>query len=194
MHLENSTVLKSLTESLKPFLQKYKVIEDIVIFGSLAKKKSLPKDVDIALFVREKKEAAIEKIEEEIRTILPKLKIDFLSIDISDIFSPIFLSVTKEGFSVSKEEFISVLQGIKPVKLYKYAMLMLNPVQKVQFDRGLRKIVQEVDGIRVARSVVLIPLQNSELFEEFLKTWKIVFETKRYELIPEYKKRETFGL
>ena len=181
-------MLKSLTRILKPLLQKYKILEDIIIFGSLVREKPNPKDIDIAVFIHEKNEAIIEKIEKDIKDALTEFEIDITILTVEDIYSPLWLSITYEGWSINKEEFFSVLYNIMPSKLYKYSIRMLTPVQKVQFDRGLKAILNDLGGIRMTRTVVLIPLQKSEMFEEFLKTWRIEFETRRYSLLPEYQK------
>jgi len=184
-------MLKSLTLKLKPLLQKYNALRDIIIFGSLVREKSHPKDIDIAVLVCEKDEAMLEKIENEIKDSFVELEIDITVLAIKDIYSPVWLSIISEGWSVAREEFLPALYNISPSKLYKYSIRMLTPVQKVQFDRGLKAMIDDLGGVRMTRTVVLIPLQKSEPFEEFLRTWKIDFETRRYNLLPEYQKPKT---
>lgn len=183
-------MLKSLMKSLRPLLKKHRILEDVIIFGSFVRGKSFPKDVDVALLVNYKDENKIDGIESEIRKMLPQFKIDISILTIKDFFHPIWVSIIKEGFSVAKEQYLSSLYGIKPCTLYKYSLKMLNPVQKVQFDRGLKKVIEQLKGIRLTRTVVIIPLNKSEQFEEFLKTWKIEFEARRYSLLPDIKKTE----
>lgn len=171
-------------------MPKYKLIEDIIIFGSLVREKTHPKDVDIALLVHERDEGPLEKIEDELRSLFEGFKIDITILTVKEVYSPLWLSIMKEGYSVSNEEFLPILYDIKPEKLYKYSIKMLTPVQKVQFDRGMRRMVEDLSGVRLTRTVILIPFQKSERFEEFLKTWKIEFETQRYELLPEHQKTQ----
>jgi len=169
-------------------LQEYKFLEDIIIFGSVAREKTLPKDIDLAILVHARDEAQLEKIEEEVHRVLPEYKIDVTVLTVKEIYSPLWLSIMKEGYSVSNEEFLSALYNMQPTKLYKYSIKMLTPVQKVQFDRGMRKMIEDLQGIRLTRTIVLISFQKSERFEEFLRTWKLEFETQRYELLPEHQK------
>ncbi len=190
MFYENLAVLKGLTQRLKLLLKKYKLVEDIIIFGSIVRAKSRPKDLDLALLVHQKEETILEKIEEEIQNELKEFKVDITVLTIKEVYAPIWLSIMHEGWSVKKEEFLPVLHQVQPSKLYKYSIKFLTPVQKVQFDRGLKKMIEKLQGIRIARGVILIPLEQSEQFEEFLKTWKLEFETKRYSLLPEFKKIE----
>lgn len=177
--------LKNLTKKLKPLLKKYK-LNDIVIFGSFVRGKFNPNDLDIALIVKNENKELIFNAENEIKSICEKSDIIILNFD--EIYEPLFASIFKEGFSILKEEFFYNLHGVEPLKLYKYSIKFLNPVQKVQFERGLNKIIKSINGVKIVRSVVLVPLNLSEEFEEFLKTWKIHFETERYELIKERRK------
>ena len=165
-------------------MRRYDVLEDIIFFGSFVKEKAAPKDVDIALLMSKKDEKKIELITKEISAII-SARIDFTIISISEIYSSVWISLLKEGYSVKNEEYIANVYDIKPIILYKYSIKSLNPVEKVQFDRGLNQVLKETDGKRLVRTVVLMPLQKSEEFEAFLRTWEIEYETRRYELLPE---------
>ena len=177
--------MKNWTEKLKPLLRKYSILEDIIFFGSFVKEKATPKDIDIALLVIKKDDKTIGHITKEISRVIESTKLDFAVISIKEIYSNIWITLLKEGYSVKKEEYLNNIYNIKPVILYKYSIKSLNPVQKVQFDRGLNRVLKEIDGKRLVRTVVIVPLQKAEEFEDFLKTWKMEYETRRYELLPE---------
>ncbi|MEW6062924.1 MAG: nucleotidyltransferase domain-containing protein [Nanoarchaeota archaeon] len=177
--------LKDLTRKLKPLLKKYDVLEDIIIFGSFVKEKIEPKDIDIALFVSKIDEKLIENIKNEIIPLIKNLKIDFTILSIKQIYSGVWLSLLKEGYSIGKENFLYKIYKIQPLIMYKYNLSSLTAIQKVQFSRGLNKILKDTTGIKLSRTIILIPISYSEMFEEFLKTWKIEYETKKYELLPE---------
>lgn len=178
-----------MSQSLKPLLKKYETIEDIIFFGSFVKGKSKPKDIDVALLVCTKDENSISKLEKEIEAGLLGMKADFTVFTLKEIYSEVWLSVITSGFSVSRGAFLREAYGIAPCKLYKYALTSLSPVQRVQFSRGLKAVSDETKSVRLSRAIVIVPLENSERFEEFLKTWDIDFETRRYELLPEYRKQ-----
>ncbi|MDI6737563.1 MAG: hypothetical protein QME12_03535 [Nanoarchaeota archaeon] len=192
MQSEMLEKLKSWSQSLRPLLKKYELLEDIIFFGSFVKGKSKPKDMDVALLVCRKDESLINEIEKEILKNLQGLKADFTVFTLKEIYSEVWLSVITSGFSVSRGAFLREAYGIAPCKLYKYALTSLSPVQRVQFSRGLKAVSEETKSTRVSRAIVIVPLENSERFEEFLKTWDIDFETRRYELLPEYRKQGSF--
>lgn len=169
-------------------LKKYK-IQDIIIFGSAVKGKTAPRDIDVALLVKEKNEKMIEAVKDEVGKNID-YKIDFAILSIEDIYSSVWLSLIKEGFSVAKGKFLHEVYGIEPSVLFKYNLKSLDRVKKVQFDRGLNEILKDAKGTRLLRTIVLIPLKNSLRFEDFLKTWKLEYEARRYELLPEMQKQK----
>ena len=73
--------------------------------------------------------------------------------------------------------------------LYKYSLQKLSPVQKVQFERGLKKMLQSAGEI-LTRSVILVPISMKNKMGDFFKTWNIYYETKEYELLPLLRKEE----
>ena len=158
---------------------------DIILFGSFVKGGS-PNDIDVALLLRSKIDTAL--IKREIKKIFQK-EVDIQSVYLDSIYSPIWISLIKEGFSVNKSKFLYELYKIKPKVLFKYSLGKLNNVQKVQFSRGIKKVLGD-KGIILTRSVVLVPMPLQNEFTEFLKTWNIFYESKEYELLPTLRKEE----
>ncbi len=179
-----------LTPKLRKLLKNYKILEDIIIFGSFAREKSNPRDIDIALLVNQKNDSEIDDIENQLHKILPDLNVDIIIVSIKELYNPVWFSIMNEGFSILKNKFFRDIYGMKASRLYKYSIKKLNPVEKVQFDRGLKIILKKIDGIRLVRTVVLISMNKSEQFEEFLKTWGIEYETQRYDILPDHLKTE----
>jgi predicted nucleotidyltransferase len=176
------TKLKRYQKELKKLLNNNLI--DIIIFGSFVKGGS-PKDIDLALVV--KGEIEIVRIKSEIKRLIEAADIQIISI--ISLYSPIWITLIKEGFSVNKNKFLFELYKIKPVVLYKYSLSKLNNTQKVQFERGIKKVIGK-EGSFLTRSVVLIPLTMKNEMMEFLKTWNIYYETNEYELLPILRKEE----
>lgn len=162
---------------------------DLILFGSFVKG-GTPKDIDIALLVREKEKVNFAELKKKIQEIIPK-NIDLQMLDISAIHSPLWLTLIKEGFSVQKNEFVSALYKIKPMVLYKYSLQKLTNVQKVQFERGIKNVLGK-EGNVLTRSVVLIPVHLKNAMMEFLKNWDIYYEGQEYELLPVLRKEELY--
>ena len=152
---------------------------DIILFGSFVKGGSA-EDIDLALVLKE--DIDVSGIKKKIREILKK-EVDIQIITLESLYSPIWLTLIKEGFSIKRDEFVSDIYGIKPVALYKYSLKKLNNVQKVQFERGIKKVLGK-EGIFLTRSVVLVPLNIKNEMMGFLNTWGIYYESHEYELLP----------
>lgn len=152
-------------------------IVDIILFGSFVKEGS-PNDIDVAIITRE-----IDNVSEtknKIKEIIQNADIQLVNID--SIYSSIWLTLIKEGFSVKENKFLHEIYQIKPNVLFKYSLTSLSNVQKVQFERGIKKIIG--DGKFIARSVVLLPINQKSEMIEFLKHWNVYYESQEYELLP----------
>lgn len=149
------------------------------MFGSFVKE-GFAKDIDIALIAKE--EINILDIKKRVKEIIKK-EADIEIVNIESLYSPLFLTLIKEGFSVRKNEFLSNIYKIKPIALYKYSLKKLNNVQKVQFERGIKKVLGK-EGIFLTRSVVLVPMNIKNEMMEFLKNWNVYYESQEYELLP----------
>ena len=170
-------------KKLKKLLNKDLI--DIIIFGSFVKG-GFPKDIDLALLLKDKIDITL--IRKEIKKIF-QMEIDIQLIYLDSIYSPIWLTLIKEGFSVNKNKYFFELYKIKPMNLFKYSLKKLNNVQKVQFSRGIKKILGK-ESMILTRSVVLVPINKKNEFTDFLKTWNIYYESKEYELLPTLRKEE----
>ena len=184
MESKKSTALQNFQKKLRKLLYKYKTIEDIILFGSLVKGSSKPRDIDIALLLKNNLE--LKEIKNEIKAIESKADIEV----IDNIYSVLWVVLIREGFSIKKNRFLFDIYKLQPVALYKYSLKKLNPVQKVQFSRGLKNILKDTKANILSRSIVLLPLNKKMEFEEFLETWNLIYETKSFELFPILRKGE----
>lgn len=164
-----------------------KDLVDIIIFGSSVKGGS-PQDIDLALIMKDT--ANFISIKKKITELIIK-EVDIQLITLESLYSPLWLTLIKEGFSVKKGKYISELYNLKPMVLYKYSLQKLTNVQKVQFERGIKMILKK-EGNFLTRSVVLIPLALKNRMMEFLKSWNIYYEVQEYELLPFLRKADFF--
>ena len=176
MKLEKLLPQQNYLEKLQKVLNKK--IVDIVLFGSFVKG-GRPHDIDLAIICKE--DADLIEIKKKIREIIPAADIQVL--DIESVYSSLWLTLIKEGFSVKENKYLAEIYHIKPCALFKYTLSKLNNVQKVQFERGIKKVVQQ-EGTVLTRSVVLIPLHKKNAMIDFLKHWDVYYESQDYELLP----------
>lgn len=172
--------MKNLIRKLKKLLENKEII-DIIVFGSKAKGKIKPNDIDIAVVIRNKNSDIKKKIED----IVPGADVQLINLE--DLYKNIFITLIKEGYSVKKETYLHNIYNLKPVKLYKYDLKQLTNSKKVMFERGIKNI-KKIE--RLSNRVVLVPVEVSAEFEDFLKQWKLDIDTASYELIPLMRKEE----
>lgn len=162
---------------LESMLNKYNQVEDIIIFGSAVKGKDSPKDIDIAVIVNEKDTELFNKMNEE-------LKADKAHVEIvkgsSLLKTRLSLNLLAEGYSVRKKSFLYEILGIKPIKLFLYALNGFSRSKKALFSMALTKIIREVGGKRLAPGAVIIPIGQSSYFNEFLDRWEIKYQTSEW--------------
>src|SRR3989338_9845356 len=102
MESKLSPELKAYQKKLEKLLDEN--LTDFILFGSFVKG-GTPKDIDIALLVREKENVNTIEIKKKIQHIIPK-NLDLQILDIGSISSPLWLTLIKEGFSVRKNDFL----------------------------------------------------------------------------------------
>ena len=176
--------LQNYLPKLRELSSKYKTIDDIIVFGSIVKGSSEPKDLDVALLL--KNEGELKNIKEDLRSISNNTDIEI----VNSIYNPLWIVLIREGFSVRKNRFLFEFYKIEPMILYKYSLKKLNPVQKVQFTRGLKEVLKDTKAKILSRSIVLVPINKKVEFDEFLNTWNLTYETQSYELFPILRKGE----
>jgi len=159
-------------------------LDDIIIFGSIVKGRIEPKDIDLALLI--KNELDITKIKQDIKSISSIADIEV----VNSIYNLLWVVLIREGFSVRKNKFLFEIYKLEPIVLYKYSLKKLNPVEKVQFTRGIKRVLKDTRGKFLSRSVVLVPINKKIEFDEFLSTWNLFYETQSYELFPILRKGE----
>ncbi len=176
--------LKKLLESEK----KNKTIFDIVVYGSFAKGKEIPADIDIIIIFLE---GTLRERLEKLQSIKFKIKklnknFDLKQILLPELFSSAFFARTGillEGISLFSGKYFSEKLGFKSYSLYFYDLTNLSHLEKVKFNyilsgRYSEGILSKLEGVRLADGAIKLPLINTYEFEEILKNNKIKYSKK----------------
>lgn len=170
--------MKKLKKNLKKFLKRYKDIEDIIIFGSFIKDKFQPKDIDIAIITPKRNLSLIGEISSQ----LPE-EIDIENLLSNQIYkTKVGMSIISEGFSIKENKFLRDIMGIVPKKIYTYEIKKLGASQKRSFNRALKDQLNKTKGKRLGAGCVMIPIEKTGGFEEFLEHWDLKLEVNKYNL------------
>ncbi len=166
---------QELKQSLKKLLKKYNQIKDIIIFGSLVKGKYAPKDIDTALVV-EKKDISLVG---EVKTQIKNLDVELIRPE--EIYQTrLGTTLISEGFSIKSNKFLRDKLGLSPMKIYVYEIKNLTQTKKVLFGRGLNNIIKNTKAVKLGAGSIMVPINQSSKFEDFLDTWNLKYKTKEY--------------
>ncbi len=139
-----------------------------------------PKDIDLAIMVKEKELSLPGKLKREI----PWKNMHLEFIPTGELYSnPLFTSLLNEGYSVREGAFLRDILGISPKKLYKYDLKHLEQTKKVMFANAVNKILKKIGGEKIGNGAVLVPLTNASYFEDFLEIWGLRYKTKEWTVI-----------
>ncbi|MBU1204850.1 MAG: nucleotidyltransferase domain-containing protein [Nanoarchaeota archaeon] len=175
--------MKQLAKKLKNLLKNKKII-DLVIFGSVAKNKIRASDIDIAVILKD----SIDKnnLKESIGKLINK-KIHLQLVSINDYDKFLWLTLIKEGYSIKHNKYLFELYKIKPIVLFKYNLKQLPTSKKVMFERAIKNFK---DIEKLSNRVVLVPINLSGEFADFLRNWNIDIDAQEYMLLPLLRKGE----
>ena len=181
-------MLKELKKCLKPE-KADKTIFDIVLYGSVAKGRTYPADIDIIVIFRKgtlkERLQKIQSIKQKIRV---EKKVDIKGILWEELFQEQFFArsgIILEGISLFDGKPFSHKIDFKGFVLFVYDLRDKSHTEKVKFNYVLsgRKdigMVKRLEGKHIAPSVIQIPVKNSLEFEEVLKRHNINYSKQNY--------------
>ena len=164
--------MKTLVKKLRKLLSDSVV--DIIIIGSYVKGRGRPTDIDIVVLSQYSKE-----LKDTIKETTNDSHIQFVSI--KDYYKSIWLTILREGFSIRHNKRLAEMMGIKPVILFKYSLKTLTNSKKVMFERAIKNF-ENLE--KLSNRVILVPIEQSADFEDFLKNWNIDIDSQEYHLMP----------
>lgn len=175
--------------------KKDKNIFDIVLYGSRVKGKRETNDWDIIfIFLNLSLEKRLE-ITQNFKEKLKLKNLDIKSINLNELFEKNFLArqgIIAEGVSLIDKKTLQEKFGFKSFELFILEVKNLSNLKKVQITYALNGrnketgFLERIKGKKISQKTFLIPIENSNLFKEFLEKWEIPY-TSKYFLTPEYK-------
>lgn len=171
----------TLPKSLKEALEDNQGMSDIILFGSAARGKEKPNDVDILVLFKErvdkdteywlrkeleKQYAGVSTISKTEKTVLDE------SFDARE-------SILFEGKSLITGKSLAGRYGFRSFGMFKYNFSGWDKLKKTKFyyalngRSGKKGIAETLDCIKLSDSVIIAPVENVEMLREFLDSWKI---------------------
>ncbi|MFH1849360.1 MAG: nucleotidyltransferase domain-containing protein [archaeon] len=167
--------------------KKNKNIFDIVIYGSIAKGKETPNDIDIVVvFLSGSLRQRMDRLQEIKQKARKFDKLDMKQILLHELFSAAFMARTgilEEGISVFQNRKFSETLGFRSYTLFSYSLKGLSHSEKVRFNyllagRTVKGIINQLKGERIVNGAVKIPVENTLVFEDILKRYRISYNIK----------------
>lgn len=179
--------LKYLVLVCKKFAKQHDIF-DIVLYGSAIKGKEEPCDIDILLIFQKIKLKKRTDIAQQFKGVLKKKikKVDIKTINLSELFEKEFLArqgIFIEGYSLLYDVPISKRFGFGSYVLFTYGLKNLNHGEKTKFTYALigrkrKGIIEQLDTKHLGKGVVIVPINNSLIFEAFLQRWEVSYKKK----------------
>lgn len=140
-----------------------------------------PNEREIFIITRNRKPNLSEEIENDLLEFRKRFELEFMDIfsmleKENEILKDIFCSESL----INERPFIERF-GFKTFIEFRYSLENLEQSDKMMFNyalegrRGIKGILHELNGMRIAKGVVLIPKENEKEFEEFLNSWNVKF-------------------
>ncbi len=180
--------LEFLKSKSKKFAKQHELM-DIILFGSSVRGKIEPKDIDIILISHEKNIKKNLEVLQEFRNILKNKisKEDTKIINIEELFESNLLArqgILIEGISLVYDRPLSNIMGFAGYSLFSYKLKNLNNTEKTKFiysliGRNKKGIIKKLKGVQIGKGAVMIPIENSEVFKEFLEKWEIKYNMRK---------------
>ena len=179
-------MLKSYLENLKFNFKKFAQdndVYDIILYGSSVKGDAKPQDVDLMLIFSDKKLKERLEVSQKLKHMIKQEveKADVKSINLSELFDSNFLArqgILLEGYSLLDKRRFSERLGFYGFSIFSYNLGNMSHNEKTKFTysligRNSEGMLKKINGKTVGRGAFIIPIGNSNIFEEFLKNWKI---------------------
>lgn len=180
----NSKTLYFIRDKLKALIMNEEII-DIILFGSVVKGKTTPKDIDIALILYKE---PTEKLRQKINQ-FKEFHISVIPAKEFFVNPPTIVNtLLREGYSLKNKKALAENFAFLNRVLFKYDLAHLSESLKVKIvnilrgKKGEKGLVETNKGEWLANQVFFVPVVSDKLFEEFFNHFKIKFK-KFYVLI-----------
>lgn len=182
MSKEQSKNTKLKSEIIKFYMKNKEIILDIIIFGSFIKGKENPKDIDILILYKDKKN--IEK-SYELKKLLKNFNVEIIDKSYLELFDESFKvreGILSEGYSVVNKKSLSEGFGYSSLILFKYELKGFNKSNRMRFyyslygrDKKDKGTIKELNAIKFSDTILFCPVKNAEKMKEYLDYWKIKY-------------------
>ena len=177
--LKNTKLMNKISDIVE---ENKEEILDIVLFGSLARGKEKPRDIDLLIIYKTKINSDLNyKIKKEFEIL--GIEVDLTPKSYSDLFKSTFVareSYLSEGYSLMQKNFIADGLGFRPMVLFRYNIQNFNKSQRMRFyyslyGRSTEGMLKKLKLHKFSERILISPVEESESVKEYLNSWNIKY-------------------
>ncbi len=178
--LSNRTKIQNWTKNNK--------VIDVVLFGSLARGKTKPNDLDLCVIIKnEQEEKIMDLIDSLAKVCNQEIKVQINALTENDLVkgNSLFKTILIEGFSIKHNKPFAENYGFVSKALFFYNIKKFKASDKVRFHYLLRGRYDQ-QGLLIKNKAELIkeglievPIDSEDLMREVLDSWKVSYKVKR---------------
>lgn len=175
-------------KKIKSWVKKNNVF-DVIVFGSVAKGKENPRDIDLCILIKDEDEKKgldlVDSIGKVTDSFKGKYHINILSID--EFLSGNMLGKTllSEGFSIKNNKMFSSVLNFESKVIFIYSLKSFSSSKRVQFHYllrgryGSKGILKEVEGKLLSPGIILVGADKEDMLREIFDRWNINYKIER---------------
>lgn len=182
--------LSELEEAASKFKREHGKVFDVVLYGSTTQGKDSPNDFDFMVMLRgaddsERFELSFEFKEMLVDMGFPHEKLDVKAINLEQMWNPNYLAVPGiviTGYSLIRKRPVHELMNGEGYALFVLDVRGMTKNGRNKFSFALRGrdgksgILKELEGHYLAPWVVLLPVEATYRFKEFLGMWRVNYK------------------
>lgn len=178
----------SFLPKIRQWIAKNKAI-DAVIFGSFARSKSKPGDIDLCILIKDEDEKKSLDLITSLGELTDQLN---LNAHITVLTSSAFTSgdtlaktLLNEGYSIRHNQSFALRFGLSSKSLFIYSLKKFTPSQRVRFHYllkgryGTKGMLKEAEGKFIGTGTIIVPVEKEDLLKEVFETWKVDYHIQR---------------
>ncbi len=177
-------LLKILESEAKSIFKSNPSVLDIILFGSTLKGKEKPRDLDILLIFKDKKDSDLAYGLKKKLAKKTKLPVEVVAKSYESIFKPNFVAreaVLAEGYSLLYGRGMAEGLGFTSKVLFNYSLKGKNKSERMRFyyalyGRTTKGMLKTLGAIKYSDTMILCPVENKEKMANFFRTWEMEFK------------------
>jgi predicted nucleotidyltransferase len=180
----SNSLKKTLESESLGFLKKTPAILDIILFGSTTKGKEKPKDLDLLILFKDKKDTDTTYLFRKLIESKTKMQVEVVSKSYPELFQEDFIAreaFLSGGYSLINKISLAEGLGYKSQVMFIYQLKGKNKSERMRFyyslyGRNSEGMLDKLKATKQTDTIITCSIENLEPMREYLNSWKIEFK------------------